>query len=83
MLKILYFSGGHQFFQISPGIKSLHDRGKKRMHLLAGETKFGTGETTSAYLLTGAPTEAHLTRALGQGVLILGAKFGGDRLFEY
>ena len=26
MLKIFYFSGSHQFFQISPGIKSLYDR---------------------------------------------------------
>ena len=83
MLKILYFSGGHQFFQILPGIKSLHDRGKKLIHLLAGEAQLGTGETTSAYLSTGTPTEAHLIGALGQGVLILGAKFGGHPLFEY
>ena len=29
MLKMLYFGGSYQFFQISPGIKSLYDRGKK------------------------------------------------------
>ena len=70
MLKILYFSGGHQFSEISPEIKSFYGRGKKRIHLLAGEVQFGTGETTSANLSTGEPTEAHLTGALGQGVYL-------------
>ena len=37
MVKILYFRGGHQFFQISLGIKSLYDGGRKIIHLLAGE----------------------------------------------
>ena len=42
MLKILYFSGAYQFFQISPGIKFIYDRGRK--HYLAEEAHFGTGE---------------------------------------
>ena len=70
MLKILYFSGGHQFSQISPEIKSFYGRGKKLIHLLAGEVQFGTGETTSANLSTGEPTEAQFTGALGQGVYL-------------
>ena len=37
MLKILYFSRCHQILQISRGIKSLYDRGKKVIHLLVGE----------------------------------------------
>ena len=32
---ILYFSGDHEFFKISPGLKSLYDRGSKPIHLLA------------------------------------------------
>ena len=40
MLKILYISGAHQFFQISPGIKPLYDRGKKLFYVLVGG---GTG----------------------------------------
>ena len=36
-LKIFYFSVGHYFFQISPGIKALCDRGRKRVRLLAGK----------------------------------------------
>ena len=38
MLKTLYFSRGNQFFQISPGIKSLYDRVRKVFYLLARET---------------------------------------------
>ena len=37
MLKIICFSGDHQFFQISPGIRSLYERGKEPINLLAGE----------------------------------------------
>ena len=37
ILKIFYFSGGHQFFQISSGIKSLNDGGKNLIDLLAEE----------------------------------------------
>ena len=65
ILKILYFSGGYQFFQISPGIESLYDRGKTLIHLLAGEIKFGTEEANSPNLSTGEATEVHLTGALG------------------
>ena len=36
-LKILYFSGGHQVFLISLGLKSLYDGGKKLIHLLDRE----------------------------------------------
>ena len=61
MLKILYFSGGYQLFQISPGIKSLYYRRRKSIHLL-------TGEAISANLSTGKATGAHLTGALGHGV---------------
>ena len=43
MLKILYFSGGYQLFQISPGIKSLYDRGRKRIDLLMGRHNLGPG----------------------------------------
>ena len=71
MLKILCFSGGHQFFQISPGIKSLYDWGRKHIHLLAGEAKFGTGEAISGNLLAGEATGTHFTGVLRQGV-----KFG-------
>ena len=38
MLKIPYFRGGHQIFQISPGIKSLYDQGRNLIHLMAGDT---------------------------------------------
>ena len=69
MLKIFFFIGGHKFFLISPGIKLLHDRGTKPIHLFVGEAKFGTGETISANLLTGEATGEHLTGALGLGVL--------------
>ena len=61
MLKILYFSGGYQLFQISPGIKSLYYRRRKSIHLL-------TGEAISANLSTGEATGVHLTGALGHGV---------------
>ena len=37
MLKILYFSGGHQILQISQAIKSLCGRGRILIHLLPGE----------------------------------------------
>ena len=37
MLKILYFGGGYQIFQISPGVKSLYHRGRKLVHLLAAK----------------------------------------------
>ena len=37
MLKIICFSGDHQFFQISPGIRSLYERGKEPINLLTGE----------------------------------------------
>ena len=36
-LKILYFSGSHQFFRISPEIKSLYDQARKLVHVLARE----------------------------------------------
>ena len=38
MLKILCFSGGHQIFQKSLGIKFLDDQDRILFHLLAGET---------------------------------------------
>ena len=44
ILKMPYFSGDHQFFQKSPGVKFLYDPDRKRFRLLAGETSFGTGE---------------------------------------
>ena len=37
----LCFSGGYQFFQILPGIKSLCDRGRKIIHLLTGRHNLG------------------------------------------
>ena len=67
MLKILYFSGGYQFFQISPEIKSLHDRGRKPIHLLEREAKFATGDVISTNVSTEKATRAHLIGALGQG----------------
>ena len=48
MLKTFCFNGGHQIFQISPGIKSLYDWGIKIIHLLTEEAYFGTGEAISA-----------------------------------
>ena len=71
MLKILYFSGGYQFFQISPGIKSLHDRSdrdRKLIHIMAGEAQFAIGVVILGNLSTGEATGAHLTGELGQGV---------------
>ena len=61
MLKMLYFSGDHQFCQKSPGIKFLYDRSRKLSHLLVGEVfpvKLSTGEATGA----------SVTETLGQGV---------------
>ena len=69
-LKILYFSGGHQVFQISPGLKSLYDRGKKLINLLAGKAQLGIGVAISENISTGEATGAHLTWALGQGVSV-------------
>ena len=69
MLKILRFIGGQQFFQVPPGIKPLHDQGRKHIHLLPGEAKHGTGEAISATLLVGGATGVHLTGALGKGVV--------------
>ena len=50
---MLYFSGEHQFFQRSIGIKFLYDQGRKLFHFLAGETYFGTGDALFAKLSTG------------------------------
>ena len=36
MLKKLFFDGGHQFFKISPGIKSLYDWGRKHLFISRG-----------------------------------------------
>ena len=69
MLEILYFSEHHQFFQNSPGIKSLYDRGRKRFYLLAGGhavgpgARWGGGGVISAKLSTG-----EATGKLGQGI---------------
>ena len=62
MLNILYVSGGYQIFQISPRIKSLYDRCRKRIYLL-------TGESISRNLSTGEATGVHLTGALGQELI--------------
>ena len=69
MLKILYFSGDHQFFQKLRRVKFLYDRGTELYHLLAGQALFETGEALSAKLSTEKATGAHLTGALAQGVL--------------
>ena len=71
MLKIIYLSGGQQFFRISPGIKALYDRDRRLVHLLAGKAKFGIGEAISADLSTEQVTGAHLTEAFGQGVSLV------------
>ena len=68
MLKILFIRRGPQFFQISPGIKSLYHWGRKRIHLNAEKAQFGAGETISTNLLAGEATGVHLTRALAQRV---------------
>ena len=70
MLKILYISRGYQFFQISQGIKSLYDRDRKLIHVLAGEAQFGAGKVISANLSIGEVTVAHFTGELGQGVSV-------------
>ena len=75
LIKILYFSGNQHSFHNSPRIKSHYDRGQKLFHLLAGEGCFRTGETVSANLLTGEATGAHLTGALGLGVLTINKNF--------
>ena len=62
MLKILYVSGNQEFFQKPPEIKLFYGRGRKHPYLLGGEA-------LSVKLSTGEATGAHLTGALGQGVL--------------
>ena len=42
MLEILYFSGGHQIFQTSPGVKCLYGRGRKLIYWL-GRHNLGPG----------------------------------------
>ena len=59
MLKILYFSEGYHFFQISLGIKSLYDRGSMIRDREDNFSKFIDWEATGA----------HSSRALGQGVI--------------
>ena len=71
MLEILYFSGDHQLFQKSPGIKILYDQGREPFHLLAGEAEFETGEGFSVKLSIAEATGAYLTGALGQCVCML------------
>ena len=66
-MKILYFSGGYQFFQISPEIKSLYYRAKKIYSFVSGEALFGTAEVILANVSIGEATRAHFTGALGQG----------------
>ena len=68
MPKMLYFSEGQDFFQISPEIKYLYVRGRKRIQLLNRETKFGIGEAISANSLTGEATGVHFTGAFGQSL---------------
>ena len=41
MLKMLYFSGGYQFFQISPGIKSRYERVQKSFIYWPGRHNLG------------------------------------------
>ena len=43
ILKILYFSGGYQFFQILPGIKSLYDRVENLFIHWSGRHNLGSG----------------------------------------
>ena len=66
ILKIFYFIGGHQFFQISPGIKSLNDRGRKLIHLLAGRHNLGPGRQFQQIYWRGKPpgriSPGHLDR---------------------
>ena len=50
MLKILFFSEGHHFFQVPPAIKFIYERGRKYIYLLTWEAYFETGETVSANL---------------------------------
>ena len=66
MLKILYFSGSYQLFQISLGIKSLYFRVEKFIHWPGRQ--FETKEEMSASLSTGEANGVHLTGALGHGV---------------
>ena len=53
---------------MSPAIKSLYDRDRKLIHILAGETYFGPGVAISGNLSTGEATGAHLTGAREQGL---------------
>ena len=50
MLKILYFSGRHQFFQMSPGIKSLYDRGKNFITYCPGRQIWDRGDNFSKFV---------------------------------
>ena len=54
MLKILYFSGGQQFFKISPGIKALYNRDRKLFHLLARETVWDRGDNFRKFINLGS-----------------------------
>ena len=66
MLKIIYFSGGHQFFQTSPGIKSLYDRGRKFYFFISrGVIIWDRGSNFRKFIDQGSH-RAHLTEALGQ-----------------
>ena len=63
MLKKLCFSEDNQFFQISPGIKSLYGWGRKRLFIGRGGMIWDQGGI-SANLLTGEPNGVHLPRDL-------------------
>ena len=68
-MKILYFGGGHQFFQISQGIKCLYGRGRKLIKFIdRGSITWDWGGNSNN-LSTGEATRVHLTGRLGQGVL--------------
>ena len=89
ILKIFYFIGDHQFFQISPGIKSLNDRGRKLIHLLAGRHNLGPGRQFQQIYWRGKPpgriSPGHLDRVYKgtRCITSFGIKLVFSSHFEY
>ena len=61
----LYFSGDHQFFQISQGIKSIHDWGRKLIHFLVGEDNLGPGRQFQQIYGPGCTSPGHVISIKG------------------
>ena len=65
MMKMLYFSGGYQFFQITPGIKSHYEWVQKSFIYWPGRHNLGPSGNFRKFIWD---TGAYLSGALGQRV---------------